>query len=192
MAKTLRSRLKLLLPILISVFLLHLALLYLSPQKISLFTKQIHYLAYFESEKYQFFFDKPSRNDLLGFGNENEKLFRNYCYMAFDERLSKSFSEKQWNYFTSGIRDHRYQIKASDLSSCSEYLHNRISPLIRTSVTPFEKDFPLAFNLLVYHNFEQVEELFRTIYRPNNFYCFHIDQLADEQFKQKVSLIEAH
>ncbi|XP_002738561.1 beta-1,3-galactosyl-O-glycosyl-glycoprotein beta-1,6-N-acetylglucosaminyltransferase-like [Saccoglossus kowalevskii] len=45
-------------------------------------------------------------------------------------------------------------------------------------VTREEKDFPLAFGILMYKSVYQVEQLLRTIYRPHNTYCIHIDTKA--------------
>ena len=44
-----------------------------------------------------------------------------------------------------------------------------------TSSTPEEKDFPIAFSILMYDNLEQTERLLRVIYRPQNVYCIHVD-----------------
>lgn len=38
-----------------------------------------------------------------------------------------------------------------------------------------EKEFPMAFGLIVYKNPAQLLKLFRTIYRPWNYYCIHLD-----------------
>ena len=43
-------------------------------------------------------------------------------------------------------------------------------------LTEEELEFPLAFGILVYKEFEQVERLLRAIYRPQNQYCIHVDQ----------------
>ena len=43
------------------------------------------------------------------------------------------------------------------------------------SSTPKEKDFPIAFSILMYKNLEQTERLLRLIYRPQNVYCIHVD-----------------
>ena len=43
------------------------------------------------------------------------------------------------------------------------------------SSTPEEKDFPIAFSILMYQNLEQTERLLRLIYRPQNVYCIHVD-----------------
>ena len=47
-------------------------------------------------------------------------------------------------------------------------------------VSKEELDFPLAFSILFHKNLEQVENLLRTIYRPHNWYCLHLDADASE------------
>ncbi|ELT88514.1 hypothetical protein CAPTEDRAFT_121732, partial [Capitella teleta] len=42
-------------------------------------------------------------------------------------------------------------------------------------VTQEEKDFPIAFSMLMYENVEQFERLLTAIYRPQNLYCIHVD-----------------
>lgn len=46
---------------------------------------------------------------------------------------------------------------------------------ITSPLTEEERDFPLAYSILMYKDVEQVERLLRTIYRPQNSYCIHID-----------------
>ncbi len=41
-----------------------------------------------------------------------------------------------------------------------------------------EANFPIAFNILMHKDVEQVEKLLRVIYRPQNVYCVHIDSKA--------------
>ncbi|ESO93349.1 hypothetical protein LOTGIDRAFT_119622, partial [Lottia gigantea] len=43
-------------------------------------------------------------------------------------------------------------------------------------ITNEELDFPLAFGIRLYDSENQVEQLLRTIYRPHNFYCLHVDK----------------
>ena len=42
-----------------------------------------------------------------------------------------------------------------------------------------ERDFPLAFSILMFKDVAQVERLLRMIYRPHNLYCIHVDRKAD-------------
>ena len=43
-----------------------------------------------------------------------------------------------------------------------------------------ELDFPLAFGVKMHTAPEQAEQLLRTIYRPHNVYCIHVDKKADD------------
>ena len=38
-----------------------------------------------------------------------------------------------------------------------------------------ELEFPLAFSILLYQDVEQAERLLRAIYKPQNYYCLHVD-----------------
>ncbi|XP_077999920.1 beta-1,3-galactosyl-O-glycosyl-glycoprotein beta-1,6-N-acetylglucosaminyltransferase-like [Glandiceps talaboti] len=48
-------------------------------------------------------------------------------------------------------------------------------------VTNEEINFPLAFSILMYISVHQVEQLLRTIYRPHNIYCIHVDKKAPSE-----------
>ncbi|XP_078000486.1 beta-1,3-galactosyl-O-glycosyl-glycoprotein beta-1,6-N-acetylglucosaminyltransferase-like [Glandiceps talaboti] len=48
-------------------------------------------------------------------------------------------------------------------------------------VTNEEINFPLAFSILMYKSVHQVEQLLRTIYRPHNIYCIHVDKKAPSE-----------
>ncbi|KAL4219083.1 hypothetical protein ACF0H5_021666 [Mactra antiquata] len=41
--------------------------------------------------------------------------------------------------------------------------------------TEIELNFPIAFSIIAYQKVEQIEYLLRAIYRPQNFYCIHMD-----------------
>ncbi|XP_062570789.1 beta-1,3-galactosyl-O-glycosyl-glycoprotein beta-1,6-N-acetylglucosaminyltransferase-like [Saccostrea cucullata] len=59
---------------------------------------------------------------------------------------------------------------------CDKFIHNRkyvVDPL-----TEEEKLFSIAYSILVYDKPEQFEILLRAIYRPQNFYCIHVDSKA--------------
>ena len=47
-------------------------------------------------------------------------------------------------------------------------------------VSQEELEFPLAFSILFHKDLEQVEYLLRTIYRPQNWYCLHLDADAPQ------------
>lgn len=47
------------------------------------------------------------------------------------------------------------------------------------NVTKEEREFPLAFSVVLYKEAVQVENLLRAIYRPHNYYCIHIDRSSN-------------
>uniref|UniRef100_K1RB74 Beta-1,3-galactosyl-O-glycosyl-glycoprotein beta-1,6-N-acetylglucosaminyltransferase 4 n=1 Tax=Magallana gigas TaxID=29159 RepID=K1RB74_MAGGI len=48
------------------------------------------------------------------------------------------------------------------------------------SLTDEERNFPIAYSILVYKSPEQFEILLRSIYRPQNMYCVHVDRKTVE------------
>jgi len=49
-----------------------------------------------------------------------------------------------------------------------------------------ERQFPLAFSILTHTDFQLFELLLRSVYRPNNLYCVHVDAGADWQYQERV------
>ncbi|XP_046338961.2 beta-1,3-galactosyl-O-glycosyl-glycoprotein beta-1,6-N-acetylglucosaminyltransferase-like [Haliotis rufescens] len=68
--------------------------------------------------------------------------------------------------------------------NCHNFLRDRGYIL---NVTSEEIGFPLAYNILMFKDVEQVERLLRAIYRPSNFYCIHVDRKA--HFKVKLQIM---
>lgn len=64
-------------------------------------------------------------------------------------------------------------INVSQPFSCNDLI--RKNGYIMSSLTQEEKEFPIAFSIMMFKHPEQFERLFRAIYRPQNFYCFHVD-----------------
>ncbi|KAF5896747.1 beta-1,3-galactosyl-O-glycosyl-glycoprotein beta-1,6-N-acetylglucosaminyltransferase 4, partial [Clarias magur] len=63
---------------------------------------------------------------------------------------------------------------------CSKYLSARGYNGI--PVTNEERDFPLAYSLVVHKNMPMVERIIRAIYAPHNIYCIHYDQKSSKSF----------
>ncbi|CAG5115359.1 unnamed protein product [Candidula unifasciata] len=79
-------------------------------------------------------------------------------------------------------------IEYVDLASkCSRFQKTR--GYIMLSLTEEEEEFPLAYSLLVYKDLEMVERLLRAIYRPQNYYCVHVDQKSTVEFYSGMSAI---
>ena len=52
-----------------------------------------------------------------------------------------------------------------------------------------EEIFPIAFTILMYKDVAQVEFLLRTIYRPQNVYCIHVDKSATKARRQMEDIV---
>ncbi|KAL5005664.1 hypothetical protein ScPMuIL_016822 [Solemya velum] len=72
-----------------------------------------------------------------------------------------------------------------DNTSCQKFKQEQ--RYITHHLTATEKNFPLAYSILMYKQPDQVEMLLRAIYRPQNYYCIHIDQKADEALFKDMS-----
>lgn len=79
------------------------------------------------------------------------------------KRLSKSFPTSNPS-----------KTYASRTRNCSAFVHSR--GYIMDPLTEEERNFPLAYGIMVYKSPEQFEILLRAIYRPQNSYCVHVDK----------------
>ncbi|XP_069880693.1 N-acetyllactosaminide beta-1,6-N-acetylglucosaminyl-transferase isoform X5 [Dipodomys merriami] len=69
-------------------------------------------------------------------------------------------------------------------SSCKEYSTH--SHYITAPLSQEEVEFPLAYIMVIHHNFDTFARLFRSIYMPQNVYCIHVDEKATVEFKEAV------
>lgn len=58
-----------------------------------------------------------------------------------------------------------------------------------SSLTLEEEQFPIAYSMVVYKDVEQVERLLRSIYRPQNIYCVHLDNKSEPEFRETLTEI---
>ncbi|GAB1298104.1 Glucosaminyl (N-acetyl) transferase 2, I-branching enzyme [Apodemus speciosus] len=61
---------------------------------------------------------------------------------------------------------------------------NRIPVSVTTVIE--ELEFPLAYVMVIHHNFDTFARLFRAIFMPQNIYCVHVDEKATAEFKGAV------
>ncbi|CAG5122440.1 unnamed protein product [Candidula unifasciata] len=71
--------------------------------------------------------------------------------------------------------------------NCDDFKKQR--GYIMSSLTDEEEQFPIAYSILVYKDSEMVERLLRAIYRPQNFYCIHVDQKASNDCFEAITSI---
>ncbi|OWF39224.1 beta-1,3-galactosyl-O-glycosyl-glycoprotein beta-1,6-N-acetylglucosaminyltransferase-like [Mizuhopecten yessoensis] len=70
---------------------------------------------------------------------------------------------------------------------CRIFKHRR--KYITSYLTQEEREFPIAYSMVVYKDLEQVERLLRAIYRPQNHYCIHVDLKVKTNFRETLSKI---
>ena len=71
-------------------------------------------------------------------------------------------------------------------SDCSTYV--KLRKYLTKAVSAEERDFPIAFSLVVFRDTWQVERLLRAIYRPQNVYCIHVDLKATSMYTALASV----
>ncbi|XP_074659158.1 beta-1,3-galactosyl-O-glycosyl-glycoprotein beta-1,6-N-acetylglucosaminyltransferase-like [Tubulanus polymorphus] len=72
-----------------------------------------------------------------------------------------------------------------DKSSCETFIRER--RYITDPITDEEAAFPIAFSILIYKDLERFERLLRMIYRPQNYYCVHVDAKSPGEFAAAVT-----
>ena len=55
-----------------------------------------------------------------------------------------------------------------------------------SAVTDEERDFPIAFSILIYKDPQQAFRLLRAIWRPQNVYCIHVDAKSNDQIRRYI------
>lgn len=79
------------------------------------------------------------------------------------------------NYTRNAISDAQY---IEETFNCDKFKRTRGYEFY--NVSEEEKNFPVAYSILLYKDVEQAERLLRALYAPQNLFCFHVD--ADSKF----------
>ncbi|XP_035520341.1 beta-1,3-galactosyl-O-glycosyl-glycoprotein beta-1,6-N-acetylglucosaminyltransferase 3 [Morone saxatilis] len=70
---------------------------------------------------------------------------------------------------------------------CPAYIEKR--GFITMPLSKEEKDFPIAYSMVIHEKIEMFERLLRAIYTPQNIYCVHVDKKSSQEFKMAVEAI---
>ena len=70
---------------------------------------------------------------------------------------------------------------------CSAYIKDRGFPTVAFSEE--ERDFPIAYSMVVHEKIEMFERLLRATYTPQNVYCVHVDTKSPVSFTDAVEAI---
>ena len=73
--------------------------------------------------------------------------------------------------------------------NCDKFIRNR--RYVMQPLSAEEQDFPIAFSILIFKNFCQFERLLRAIYRPQNYYCIHVDKKSDPSFLEAAKAVSS-
>lgn len=68
-------------------------------------------------------------------------------------------------------------------TDCDTYLKSRGYIM---HISEEEKNFPIAYSIMMYRDMDQVERLLRAIYRPSNFYCLHVDAKTEKSLQDAI------
>ncbi|XP_041042962.1 beta-1,3-galactosyl-O-glycosyl-glycoprotein beta-1,6-N-acetylglucosaminyltransferase 4-like isoform X4 [Carcharodon carcharias] len=79
------------------------------------------------------------------------------------------------------LEDEDVELMTSD---CAQYLSQR--GYQNKLVSEEEKEYPLAFSMVVHKDAIMVERSLRMIYMPQNIYCIHYDQKSSNSFKTAI------
>ena len=110
--------------------------------------------------------------------------------MTCDNFLYSKIDKNKYEQTRKWMKDHTRKNKIEDdqyvrlLDDCDKFKTQRGYPKLPFSKE--EKDFPIAFNILVHQDVEHVERLLRSIYFPQNIYCIHIDEKQPLIFKHAI------
>ena len=116
--------------------------------------------------------------------NFSAKCAELYNKSASDVSINEAINVNDHRYLFS--KEHWVNMGADWGLNCDDYFSYHGYYNKRGPINLFEQLFPLAFGILIYHEVDQFEQLFRAIYRPHNYYCVHVDDSAMKQFKAMV------
>ncbi|CAF98315.1 unnamed protein product, partial [Tetraodon nigroviridis] len=72
-------------------------------------------------------------------------------------------------------------------ADCASYVESR--GYITEPLSEEERNFPIAYSMVIHEKIEMFERLLRAIYTPQNIYCVHVDQKSQDEFKAAVGAI---
>ena len=120
--------------------------------------------------------NESSHNDQSSMAVSSWTHVKDYCIELIQGTKNSSLVE--WAaYHQPTIKEASRYINAV-LKSCDDFL--RLGDYVHKPVNFDEGGFPIAYAILVYQDPAQVERLLHAIYRPQNYYCIHVDSKVSE------------
>ncbi|CAD5111198.1 unnamed protein product [Dimorphilus gyrociliatus] len=105
---------------------------------------------------------------------------RNLIYKTLNDNDMKILSSFRKNYPRIKRRDSDFIELSKDCSKLKSLGY------IEDEISDEELNFPLAFNMIVHFNAEQVERQLRALWRPHNIFCIHVDKSSPKVFHDAI------
>ena len=105
-----------------------------------------------------------------------DSVFQYNCTMLFNNNVTEADRALEYHRIPLDEKAYLDSLKGN----CSQLI--RSHSYIVEPLNEEEANFPIAYSLLIFKNSEQVGRLLRAIYRPQNYYCIHVDIKADYFF----------
>ncbi|XP_028414418.1 N-acetyllactosaminide beta-1,6-N-acetylglucosaminyl-transferase-like isoform X3 [Dendronephthya gigantea] len=101
------------------------------------------------------------------------------------DRIAIRKAEKIMNHFPKQPFSPESYIKLA--SNCEKFKNER--GYVMKALSENEAEFPIGYAINIYKDIEQFERLLRAIYRPQNYYCIHVDKKSPDVFHRAVEKI---
>lgn len=111
------------------------------------------------------------------------------CAQLFDSKTKSRIVDAAKNFTNPGFLDLNKFIEESQSGReyCQTFKAER--RYITEPLTKEEADFSIAYSILVYKDVALFERLFQAIYRPQNYYCVHVDRSSSDEIYATVRSI---
>ena len=83
-----------------------------------------------------------------------------------------------------------YQVEKITNHDCKYIIHYYSFEVEPTLFTEEERNYPIAYSILVHHNAQQLMFLLSQIYAPHNVYCVHLDAKAPLTILKTLKRVE--
>ncbi|KAM4035271.1 beta-1,3-galactosyl-O-glycosyl-glycoprotein beta-1,6-N-acetylglucosaminyltransferase 3-like [Anomaloglossus baeobatrachus] len=142
----------------------------------------------------------------LDFNNPNADLRSEYCrYIYYQELKLPASGRNNCTKIINGdldevrktmidkliIANRRVPATERDYIEVSKDCANftKLKKFVMFTLSEEERDYPIAYSMVIHDNIEMFERLLRSIYMPQNVYCIHVDNKSSETFFEAVKAI---
>ena len=120
-----------------------------------------------------------ANENIVDIGDDPYSAFMDYCKNPSNpDRL-------QYRNISHVELDSSFYIKATH--NCVKFRETR--GYIAEPMTEEEREFPIAYSIIMYRDVDRAERLLRAIYQPQNYYCIHVDKKAQKQVHEAMDKI---